>query len=57
MIRRLSREELFHLRGPHGMEEISDETLELRITESERTEMRRAYPESTLSQTEPIEAV
>lgn len=53
---RLPVEELFRV-GPDGLEPISDVTLELRITEADRREMRRAYPESTLSQQEALERV
>jgi len=38
--RRLSHEELFRI-GPNGLEEISDATLELRLTESERRTLTR----------------
>ena len=40
---RLSDSELFHLRGPDGVEAISDETLNRRLDALEREAVRRGY--------------
>lgn len=41
---RLSDVELFHIRGPEGIEPISDATLEWRLNEAERRALREAMP-------------
>lgn len=54
--------ELFRI-GPNGLQEISDDTLEVRLTEEERRRVRRvvdiemAQRECALSQVAPLKAV
>lgn len=43
-VRPLAFEELFHLGGPTGIREISDETLNQRLNEAERRALRQAQP-------------
>lgn len=44
-MRRLTMEELFHI-GPGGLEEIGDETLNRRLDEIERRELKRMADEA-----------
>lgn len=55
---RLSDEELFRV-GPNGLEDISDETLEMRVEEilKHREELNRTLVDITLSQMQPLERV